>query len=119
MKVGLTTLLATLLLALAPAAQAGKKAPQHRAIYPPHHALWHCIHGHEAGSWQATNGRYRGGLQMHLGWGYGSSYDAAQDSQATQEWAAERAYAASNYSRAWLAGQWLSYDDGWECLSLA
>lgn len=87
--------------------------------WPAHHQLWLCIHSHEAGSWQATNGRYRGGLQMHYGWGYGSSYDAAMDSQWEQEMAAERAYRASGFSHAWLGGQWLSYDGGWGCLTYA
>ena len=87
--------------------------------WPAHHQLWLCIHEREAGSWSATNGQYRGGLQMHYGWGYGSSYDASVDSQWTQETAAERAYAASGFSRAWLEGQWLSYDGGYACLAYA
>jgi hypothetical protein len=87
--------------------------------YPPHHQLWLCIHQHEAGSWSATNGRYRGGLQMHMAWGYGSSYDAARDTQETQEWAAELAYKASGYSHGWLGGQWLRWDNGWRCLNYA
>jgi hypothetical protein len=98
----------------APSALANKQAPKHAAIYPPHHQLWLCIHRHEAGSWTATNGRYRGGLQMHLGWGYGI-YDAALVSQAQQEWAAERAFAASGYSYSFLAGQWYDYDGGAGC----
>ena len=96
----------------------GAKQKNH-VSWPAHHQLWLCIHAREAGSWSATNGQYRGGLQMHLGWGYGSSYDAAQDSQWRQETSAERAYAASGYSRAWLSGQWLSYDGGWGCLQYA
>ena len=80
---------------------------------PAHHALWMCIHGHEAADWQngdtGGNGHY-GGLQMHPGWGYGTSYYASSDSQATQERAAENGYAASGYSRAWLMGQWYHPD---------
>jgi len=86
--------------------------------WPPHHALWLCIHGHEAADWQnqdtGHNGHY-GGLQLHPGWGYGSSYYASNDSQWTQEWAAERGYRASGFSRAWLMGQWAHYD----CLGYA
>jgi len=77
-------------------------------IFPAHHALWMCIHSHE-GDWDDNdsggNGHY-GGLQMHPGWGYGTSYYANQDSQAVQERAAENGYAASNYSKVWLMGQW-------------
>jgi len=86
--------------------------------WPPHHGLWMCIHDHEAGDWQNNdtggNGHY-GGLQMHPGWGYGTSYYASADSQYTQEWAAERGYQASGYSRSWLLGQWYHPD----CLNLA
>lgn len=78
------------------------------ASYPAHHQLWLCIHRSE-GAWNdrdsGHNGHY-GGLQMHPGWGYGTSYHASEDSQLTQEWAAERGYAASRYSRGWLNGQW-------------
>jgi hypothetical protein len=76
--------------------------------WPPHHLLWLCIHDGE-GDWHdqnsGGNGHY-GGLQMHPGWGYGTSYYASSDSQLVQEWAAERAYIASGYSTAWLGGQW-------------
>jgi len=85
---------------------------------PPHHLLWMCIHGHEAADWHnpdtGHNGHY-GGLQMHPGWGYGTSYLASADSQYVQEWAAERGYRVSGYSRAWLLGQWYHPD----CASLA
>lgn len=87
--------------------------------WPAHHQLWLCIHDHEASSWTATNGQYRGGLQLHYGWGYGSSYDASVDSQLVQEQAAERAYAASGFSRLFLEGQWLNYDGGYGCLAYA
>jgi hypothetical protein len=56
---------------------------------------------------------------MHQGWGYGASYDPARDTQETQEWAAELAYKASGYSRGWLGGQWLRWDNGWRCLNYA
>jgi hypothetical protein len=81
--------------------------------WPPHHALWTCIHSHEARDWHdrdsGGNGHY-GGLQMHPGWGYGTSYYASDDSQLTQEWAAERGYQANGYSHVWLLGQWAHYD---------
>lgn len=86
--------------------------------WPAHHQLWLCIHNHEASNWQdqdsGGNGHY-GGLQMHPGWGYGTSYYASSDSQMTQEQAAERGYAANGYSRAWLMGQWYHPD----CLAYA
>jgi hypothetical protein len=79
-------------------------------LTPPiaHHTLWMCIHGLE-GNWDdpnsGHNGHY-GGLQMHPGWGYGTSYYANNDSQYTQELAAERGYRASGFSKSWLMGQW-------------
>ncbi len=80
---------------------------------PPHHALWMCIHGHEARDWHnrdtGGNGHF-GGLQMHPGWGYGTSYYASDDSQQVQEWSAERGYRASGFSHAWLYGQWAHSD---------
>lgn len=89
------------------------------AEWPPHHSLWLCIHGDpryrvgggggEAGSWSdrdtGGNGHW-GGLQMHPGWGYGTSYYASDDSELVQEWAAENGYRANGYSRGWLIGQW-------------
>jgi hypothetical protein len=88
------------------------------ATLPAHHLLWLCIHGtpslgtpvgHEASTWydrdSGGNGHY-GGLQMHAGWGYGTSYHASDDSQLVQERAAENAYRSTGYSRAWLEGQW-------------
>ena len=101
------------------AAHADHYANHRAGDYPLHHALWLCIHRSEATSWTATNGRYRGGLQLHLGWGYGSSYDAAQDTQAQQEWSAENAYRASGYARSFLVGQWIAYDGAWRCMNLA
>lgn len=95
--------------------------------FPPHHSLWMCIHGDpnygshyglEASTWDnkdtGRNGHW-GGLQMHPGWGYGTSYHASDDSQLTQEWAAERGYRASGYSHTWLMGQWAHY----QCLKYA
>lgn len=79
------------------------------AVWPPHHKLWLCIHGGE-GNWDdADSGRngHFGGLQMHADWGYGTSHHASDDSQATQEWAAEKAYnAAGSNVLAWLYQQW-------------
>lgn len=80
---------------------------------PPHHSLWMCIHGHEAADWHnqdTGHNTHFGGLQMHPGWGYGTSYYASSDSQLTQELAAERGYRASGFSRAWLYGQWAHSD---------
>lgn len=76
------------------------------AAYPPHHLLWLCISSGEGGIRSINPNGHYGMLQMHAGWGYGTSYYASDDSQMTQEWAAERAYKASHYSRAWLYGQW-------------
>lgn len=95
--------------------QAAKAA---REAWPAHHNLWLCIHGtpalgtevgHEASTWDNAdtggNGHY-GGLQMHPGWGYGTSYYASDDSQLVQEQAAETAYRVSGYSASWLIQQW-------------
>jgi hypothetical protein len=96
-------------------AQAAARAA---AALPAHHALWMCIHGYEAADWHngdtGRNGHY-GGLQMHPGWGYGTSYLASSDSQLVQERAAEAGYRASHWSRAWLLGQWYHPD----CLAYA
>lgn len=87
-----------------------------------HLRLWVCIHDDEAGWHQASyahdaNGvpLYWGGLQMHAGWGYGTSYHASDDPPVVQMQAAERGYAASGYSRTWLLGQWYHPD----CLAYA
>lgn len=81
--------------------------------WPPHHALWMCIHGHEASDWQnqdtGHNGHYNG-LQMHWSWGYGISGNPANYTQLEIEWAAERGYIASGFSYRWLTGQWAHYD---------
>lgn len=82
-----------------------------RSTFPPHHALWSCIHRYESSSWSAVNpnGHY-GGLQMTWGWlGYVSGNPAAL-TQGQQEWAAEKAWAANGYSYSFLAGQWYDYD---------
>lgn len=93
--------------------QARDQQRQEASAWPPHHQLWLCIHSHEASNWQdedtGHNGHY-GGLQMHPGWGYGTSYYASSDSQLVQEQAAERGYAASGYSQSWLLGQWYHPD---------
>lgn len=85
--------------------------------YPPHHALWMCIYGHEAstapGHWQnrdTGHNQHYGGLQMHYNWGYGIVGYAYNYSQLQQEWAAEKGYRAHGYSRTWLLGQWAHYD---------
>lgn len=82
---------------------------EHRLIlasFPPHHLLWLCISGGEGGIRSINPNGHYGMLQMHANWGYGTSIYASDDSQLTQEWAAEHAYKASHYSRAWLYGQW-------------
>lgn len=81
---------------------------QSARAWPAHHALWLCIHGGE-GRWDDKNtggNGHWGGLQMHPGWGYGTSYHASDDSQLVQEQSAERAYVASGYSIHWLWQQW-------------
>jgi hypothetical protein len=91
-------------------------AEQERArarMVPAHHALWECIHEGEAGWHQPSHAvdahgvpLYWGGMQMHAGWGYGTSYHASDDSELVQEQSAESAYRASGWSTAWLWGQW-------------
>jgi len=86
--------------------------------FPPHHALWVCIHRSEASSWydhdSGHNGHY-GGLQMAWNWlGYVNG-DAANLSQAQQEWAAEKAWAASGYSYSFLYGNWYEWDNADGC----
>ncbi len=87
-----------------------------------HLALWSCIHHLEAGWHQPSYAvgsdgvpLYWGGLQMHAGWGYGTSYHASDDSPTVQMQSAERGYRASGYSRTWLMGQWYHP----ECLAYA
>lgn len=82
-----------------------------QAVFPPHHALWSCIHRYEASSWSAVSGNgHYGGLQMSWGWlGYIAG-NPANYSQAQQEWAAERAWAANGYSYGFLYGQWYEWD---------
>lgn len=84
--------------------------------YPPHHALWECIHRGEASSWasESSNGHY-GGLQMTYGWlGYINGNPASY-TQAEQEWAAEKAWAANGYSYSFLYGQWYEWDNADGC----
>lgn len=84
-----------------------------KTSWPTHHSLWMCIHSHEAADWHNNdtghNGHY-GGLQMHPGWGYGTSYYASSDSQYVQERAAENGYIASGFSKSWLMHQWYHPD---------
>lgn len=86
--------------------------------WPAHHQLWLCIHSHEASDWSnqdtGHNGHY-GGLQMHPGWGYGTSWYASEDSELVQENAAETGYRVNGYSTSWLLGQWYHTD----CLAYA
>jgi len=80
------------------------------SAFPPHHALWTCISRFEGSPTSINPNGHYGMLQMHAGWGYGTSYHASDDPQAVQEWAAERAYAANHYSTSFLYGQWFDYD---------
>jgi hypothetical protein len=68
-----------------------------------HLAGWLCIHSRE-GAWNDTGDPYWGGLQMHPGWG-GVTH-ASDLSPMGQMQLAETGYRNSNYSHAWLAGQW-------------
>lgn len=78
--------------------------------FPPHHALWTCISRYEGSPTSVNPNGHYGMLQMHWNWGYGIVGAASSYSQAAQEWAAERGYAASHYSRSFLYGQWFNYD---------
>jgi hypothetical protein len=80
------------------------------AAWPAHHALWQCISRFEGSPTSVNPNGHYGMLQMHAGWGYGTSYHASDDPAQVQEWAAERAYAASRYSSGFLYGQWFNYD---------
>lgn len=91
------------------AADARAQAAKLAAALPAHNWLWECLLPHEGGypSNQNTGGNgHWGGLQMHPGWGYGTSYHASDDPWIVQKQSAERGYAASGYSSAWLWGQW-------------
>lgn len=87
---------------------AAARAAQLLASFPPHHALWMCIHAGE-GRWDDPNSGgngHWGGLQMTPGWGGLFTGTADHYSQAQQEWFAETGYRRSGYSRSWLQGQW-------------
>ena len=83
------------------------------AGFPPHHALWICIHNNE-GPWHDTSGPYAGGLQMSIGW-LKMVGNAGYLSETQQEWIAERAYAANHYSVSFLIGQWFKWDGAYYC----
>lgn len=91
------------------AAKQAAAAAKRAAALPAHDSLWECLHRYEASNPfdqdSGRNGHY-GGLQMHPGWGYGTSYHASDDPWLVQKQSAERGYAASGYSSAWLWGQW-------------
>jgi hypothetical protein len=77
--------------------------------WPPHLALWLCIH-HGEGAWGAVGrgdaaGHYNG-LQMTWSWGYGIVGDPNRYTPMQIMWAAERGYAASHYRASWLEQQW-------------
>lgn len=84
-------------------------AARRAAALPAHDALWECLRPHEGsdpGNRDTGHNGHWGGLQMHPGWGYGTSYHASDDPWIVQKQAAERGYAASGYSRSFLIGQW-------------
>ena len=89
------------------------------SAWPAHHLLWICLSRHEGSPTSVNPNGHYGMLQMHAGWGYGTSYHASDDPQIVQEQAAERAYAASGYSSGFLYGQWIDYDGATECLAYA
>lgn len=90
------------------------------AAWPAHDGLWRCISRYEGSPSSVNPNGHYGMLQMHAGWGYGTSDHASDDPQLVQEQAAERAYAASGYSRGFLDGQWFNYDGAaGECLAYA
>lgn len=82
--------------------------------FPPHHALWVCIHNNE-GPWNDHDGGYDGGLQMSQGWFNMFKGSAGYFSQAQQEWFAEKAYAANGYSWSFLNQQWFKWDNADYC----
>lgn len=85
------------------------------SIYPPHHKLWLCISRYEGSPTSVNPNGHYGMLQMHADWGYGTSHHASDDPQSVQEWAAEKAWAASNYSYSFLYGQWYEWDAADDC----
>lgn len=89
------------------------------AEFPPHHALWVCIQRFE-GPWNSRAGdtniyEHYGGLQMTWNWMKLIHGNAGNLSQAEQEWAAEKAWAANGYSYSFLYGQWYAYDSADGC----
>lgn len=100
--------------------------------YPPHHALWECIARYEAVhvpvstshpdglDWQADAGEHLahgGGMGFSYNWGHGLAGEAGNYTQAQQEWAAERGYEESGYSRSFLEQQWFYWDAADGCAS--
>ena len=83
-----------------------------RPVYPPDHRLWQCIGWYESGDnpHSPGNGVHAGLLGMSYGWEGQFSGDPAYLSDAQQEWAAHRAWAASGYSYAFLYGNWYEWD---------
>lgn len=89
------------------------------AGFPPHHALWVCIGGHEGSPTSINPNGHYGMLQMTYDWlgyirGRASDYP-----QSVQEWAAEKAWGDNSYSHGFLVGQWLEWDGAYECLDYA
>jgi hypothetical protein len=89
--------------------------------FPPHHSLWVCISRYEGSPTSINPNGHYGMLQMHAGWGYGTSYHASDDPQSVQEWAAENGWHANGYpSTSFLYGQWFNWDGAaGECLKYA
>lgn len=83
-------------------------------LYPPHHALWVCIHGYE-GAWDNHGPSYYGGLQMSWNWMKLIPGDAGNLTESQQEWAAEKAWQENGYSYSFLYQQWYEWDNADGC----
>ncbi len=84
------------------------RAVRYRALHPPRHRAWLCIHRHE-GPWTANTGNsYYGGLQMNLAFQrtYGADLmrrkgTANRWTPIEQIWVAERAYRSGRGFHPW------------------
>lgn len=102
--------------------QAADAAKEAVPYWPPHHALWLCIHQYEEPNWHPTEdvpaaGAYAtfgGGLAMMRNWG-SLRGNASYYSQHDQEWAAENAWRDAGYSYGFLYGNWYEWDNADGC----
>lgn len=102
-----------------------KQASLHRVRYvkyrksltgfPPHHSLWVCIGSFEGGVTSVNPNGHYGMLQMTYNWMGVIKGRASDYSQAVQEWAAEKAWAANGYSYSFLYQQWFAWDNADGC----